>query len=115
MASAGARTARSIAYWQFDTTGVGIFSLINNTDALYPVVTRNPYPKVGTTNSAVRIGVVSAEGGHDDAGCRCRATRATTTSRGWSGPDASTVAIQQLNRLQNQQRLAAGRRARPAR
>ena len=27
---------RSIAYWQFDTTGVGVFSLINDTDALYP-------------------------------------------------------------------------------
>ena len=26
-----------IAYWQFDTTGVGNFTLINNTDALYPV------------------------------------------------------------------------------
>ena len=62
-ASAGARTARRIAYWQFDTTGVGIFSLINDTDTLYPVITRIPYPKVGTTNSAARIGVVSADGG----------------------------------------------------
>ena len=50
-----------IAYWQFDTTGVGIFSLINNTDTLYPVITRIPYPKAGTTNSAVRIGVVDVE------------------------------------------------------
>ena len=54
---------RSVAYWQFDSSGVGIFSLINNTDALYPVVTKIPYPKAGTTNSAARIGVVSAEGG----------------------------------------------------
>ena len=30
---------------------------------LYPTITQIPYPKVGTTNSAVRIGVVSAEGG----------------------------------------------------
>ena len=52
---------RHIAYWQFDTTGVGIFSLINNTDTLYPVITRIPYPKAGTTNSAVRIGVVDVE------------------------------------------------------
>jgi dipeptidyl-peptidase 4 len=49
-----------IAYWQFDSTGVGMFSLINNTDTLYPVITRIPYPKAGTTNSAVRIGVVPA-------------------------------------------------------
>src|SRR4051794_24712203 len=47
-----------IAFWQFDTTGVGIFSLVNDTDSLYPVVTRIPYPKAGTANSAVRIGVV---------------------------------------------------------
>ena len=52
-----------IAYWQFDTTGVGIFSLVNNTDTLYPVVTRIPYPKVGTTNSAVRAGVVDVKTG----------------------------------------------------
>jgi dipeptidyl-peptidase-4 len=54
---------RAIAYWQFDSSGVGIFSLINNTDSLYPVVTKIPYPKAGTTNSAARIGVVSADGG----------------------------------------------------
>ena len=41
------RTARAIAYWQFDCTGVGIFSLINNTDSLYPAITRIPYPKAG--------------------------------------------------------------------
>ena len=44
---------RSVAYCQFDSTGVGIFSLINNTDSLYPVITKIPYPKAGTTNSAV--------------------------------------------------------------
>jgi dipeptidyl-peptidase-4 len=89
-----------LAYWQFDTTGVGIFSLINNTDTLYPVVTRIPYPKVGTTNSAVRIGVGDV---------RTRTTRWLKTPGDprddylarveWV--DKSTVAIQQLNRLQN--------------
>ena len=59
---------RSVAYWQFDSSGVGIFSLINNTDALYPVVTKIPYPKAGTTNSAARVGVVSADGGTDHLG-----------------------------------------------
>src|SRR3954466_15238691 len=52
-----------IAFWQFDTTGVGTFSLINDTDTLYPVVTKIPYPKAGTTNSAARIGVVAVDGG----------------------------------------------------
>jgi len=48
-----------IAYWQFDTSGVKDFMINNNTDTLYPTVTRIPYPKVGETISAARIGVVS--------------------------------------------------------
>ena len=54
---------RHLAYWQFDTSGVRDFALINNTDALYPSITYIPYPKVGETVSAARIGVVSASGG----------------------------------------------------
>src|SRR5690606_19563421 len=95
---------RHIAFWQFDTTGVGIFSLINTTDTLYPVVTRIPYPKVGTMNSAVRIGVVDIGDGsirwmktpgdpRDDYLARLR----------WL--EDGTLAIQQLNRLQNRHDL----------
>jgi dipeptidyl-peptidase-4 len=95
---------RSIAYWQFDSTGVGMFSLINTTDALYPIITRIPYPKVGTTNSAVRIGVVSADGGDTRWMQTPGDPRNTYLARlGWV--DADTVAIQQLNRLQNQHDL----------
>ena len=54
---------RHIAYWQFDSDGVGTFNLINNTDSLYPELTPIPYPKVGTTNSACRVGVIPANGG----------------------------------------------------
>jgi len=68
---------RWIAYWQFDTSGVQDFSLLYNTGdqhhvvthipypqlGVYPLVQRFPYPKPGTTNSAVRVGVVSAGGG----------------------------------------------------
>lgn len=54
---------RSIAYWQFDASGVNNYLLVNTTDSLYPIITSIPYPKVGTTNSAVRVGVVSADGG----------------------------------------------------
>ncbi len=52
-----------IAYWDFDMAGVGTFFLINDTDSLYPHVIPIQYPKAGTTNSAVRVGVVSAGGG----------------------------------------------------
>jgi dipeptidyl-peptidase 4 len=90
-----------IAYWQFDTTGVGVFTLIDDTSAQYPTTTKFAYPKVGTTNSAVRVGVVAAAGG------------TTTWIRLPGDPrehyvarmewiDATTLGIQQLNRLQNQ-------------
>ena len=49
-----------IAFWQFDTTGVGNMTLIDDTSALYPATTTFAYPKPGTTNSAVRVGVVPA-------------------------------------------------------
>src|SRR5580693_4439970 len=69
--------ARRIAYWQFDTSGVGIFKLLYNLGAPkeivtgfpypgvggYPSVLNIPYPIPGTTNSAVRAGVVSVDGG----------------------------------------------------
>jgi dipeptidyl-peptidase-4 len=54
---------KHIAFWQFDTKGTRNFSLINNTDSLYPQVTTFPYPKAGEVNSAVRTGVVPAAGG----------------------------------------------------
>ena len=50
-----------IAYWQFDTEGVGTFYMINNTDDVYSRPIPLQYPKVGTTNSAVRAGVVDIE------------------------------------------------------
>ena len=53
----------SIAYWQLDTTGVREFPLVNNTDSLYPRINPIKYPKVGETNAACRVGVVSAAGG----------------------------------------------------
>ena len=98
---------RHIAYWQFDSTGVDIYTLIDDTSSLYPTITRYPYPKVGTTNSAVRIGVVGAGGGK---------TRWLQTpgdprnnylaSLEWI--DEETVAMQQLNRLQNRNDFLIG-------
>lgn len=92
---------RRIAYWQFDTRGVQNFTLINDTAALYPATTVFAYPKPGTTNSAARIGVVAAAGS------------VTTWMKAPGDPrnsylaslewiDASTVAMQQLNRLQTE-------------
>jgi dipeptidyl-peptidase-4 len=52
-----------IAYWRFDMTEVRTFTLINTTDSLYPFTIPIQYPKTGTPNSAVRAGIVSADGG----------------------------------------------------
>jgi dipeptidyl-peptidase-4 len=54
---------RRIAFWQLDASGVQDFDLIDDTDSLYSFVVPVQYPKAGTTNSAARVGVVSAEGG----------------------------------------------------
>jgi len=54
---------QSIAYWQLDATGVRDFLLYDVTDSLYAFTTPVQYPKAGQTNSAGRVGVVSAGGG----------------------------------------------------
>lgn len=51
----------SIAYWQLDTEGTPLFTMINNTDSLYPTLKQFPYPKVGETNASMRIGVLPAD------------------------------------------------------
>ena len=97
-----------IAYWQFDTTGVREFKLINNTDTLYPQITTFAYPKVGETNSACRVGVVKASGG------RTRWFRPNADPRNHYIPrmewakDSRHVLFQQLNRLQNTNQVIAG-------
>ncbi|HEY8413325.1 MAG TPA: DPP IV N-terminal domain-containing protein, partial [Pyrinomonadaceae bacterium] len=55
--------SKQIAYWQLNSEGVKEMKLINNTAELYPVITSFPYPKAGETNSAARVGVISADGG----------------------------------------------------
>ncbi len=54
---------RKISYYEFDQSNVPEFALINYTDQLYPVITKYKYPKPGQINSAVRLGVVGADGG----------------------------------------------------
>ena len=92
---------RSIAFWQFDASGVESFTLINDTDTLYPAVTRIPYPKAGTTNSAVRIGVVDVAEGTVRWMKTPGDPRSTyLTSLQWTA-DSRALLIQQMNRLQN--------------
>lgn len=94
-----------IAYWQSDTEGTGVFDIINNVDSIYPFVNHFPYPKAGTTNSAVKVGTVPVDGG-------------TTTWINIPGdprnnyiprmdfiPGTNELFIQQLNRQQNTNRV----------
>ena len=90
-----------IAYWQFDTSGIKLFTLLNNTATLYPETTLIPYPKAGTTNSAVRIGVVNASGGKTRWMNIPGDPRENYLFRmDWTSK-ANELVIGQLNRLQN--------------
>ena len=97
--------SESIAYWQVNTSEVQRFPLINNTDSLYPTVFWFPYPKVGQRNPLVRVGVVDIS------------TQATNwislpgdpreyyvPRMHWIG-DSGRLLIQQMNRLQNTNRV----------
>jgi len=100
--------SRLIAYWQFDSEGVGTFNLINNTDTLYPELTPIPYPKVGTTNSACRVGVITAAGG-DTVWFEPEGDPRQNyiPKMGW-GEDSDEIWLLQLNRLQNTVRMMIG-------
>ena len=92
---------KSIAFWQFDASGIEDFLLLNNTTGLYPSLTRIPYPKAGTTNAAVRVGVISAEGG-DIRWLQTPGDPRNTylVSVDWTA-DSKEIYLQHFNRLQN--------------
>jgi dipeptidyl-peptidase-4 len=52
-----------IAYYHFDERSVGIYSLLNAAP-LYPEIVLQKYPKAGTTNPQVKIGVANLATGH---------------------------------------------------
>jgi dipeptidyl-peptidase-4 len=95
----------SIAYWQFDQSGVGEYSLINDTDSPYPAVFRYRYPQPGGTNAAVRVGVVSAQGGPTQWIDVPGDPRNQYIPRmDWIG-DSDELILENLNRLQNTNRV----------
>ncbi len=100
--------SKTIAYWQSDTEGTGVFYLINNIDSLYSKPIPFPYPKVGTTNSAVKVGVVSATGGETKWIDIPGDPRNNYLARMDFIPNSNEVMIQQLNRLQNRNTVWIG-------
>ncbi len=96
---------KSIAYWQLDTSGVREFTMINNTDALYPRLIQFKYPKVGEKNSACRVGVVGVEGGATRWLEVPGDPRNHYVARMDWATGSEEIIIQQLNRLQNTNRV----------
>jgi dipeptidyl-peptidase 4 len=107
--------SRAIAFWQFNTAGVQIYTLIYDLGAprgeivtgfsypglgVYPQTLQYPYPLAGTQNSAVRVGVVGVAGGNvtwmQTAG---DPHNFYIPAMEWA--DASHVLLQHMNRLQN--------------
>jgi dipeptidyl-peptidase-4 len=114
-----------IAFWQFDTRGVDDYYLVDNIGGLYQQLTRFKYPKTGRPNPACRIGVVNTAdrpAPPQRAGPRYYPPDPDTITwldvpgdardhyiprMDWAG-NSKEVALQQLNRLQNTNRVLLG-------
>src|SRR5207237_1773557 len=56
---------RRIAFWRFDQAAIRPFYLVNQ-DSLYPTLVPVRYPKTGTPNSTVKIGVAEVANGRTE-------------------------------------------------
>jgi len=96
---------REIAYWQIDTEGVPEFTMIDNTARLYPRTIRFKYPMAGQRNPACRVGVVDIRDAKtrwlDVPGSR----RNHYIARMEWAAGSRHILLQQLNRLQNTNRV----------
>lgn len=90
-----------IAYWQVDTQDVPVFTMIDNVSELYPTLTEFPYPKVGETNSSMRIGVLPSSGGVTQwMQIPGNPQQHYLVRMEWAG-NSDELLIQQMNRAQN--------------
>jgi len=96
---------KTIAYWQSNTEGTGVFKIINNVDSIYSTVKNFPYPKVGTTNSSVRMGAVNVETADTKWFDIPGDPRNNYLARMDFIPNSNEIMVQQLNRLQNTNRV----------
>lgn len=90
-----------IVFWQFDTTDVKRFSMVNQTDGLYQKFTTFPYPKAGEKNSAARLGVIAANGGAVTWLKVPGDPREHYLPLAEWTPDGKAVLLHRFNRLQN--------------
>ena len=99
---------KRIAYWQIDAEGIGIFYMINNTDSNYSKIIPIQYPKVGEQNSAAKVGVVEIESRKTKWFDVSGDPRNNYLARMDWAVSSDEVIIQQLNRLQNENRVYIG-------
>lgn len=90
-----------IAYWQLDASGVRNYDLVDDIDSLYSFTVPVQYPKAGTTNSASRVGVVSADGGATRWLDVPGDPRNNYIARMDWASSSTELVLQHLNRLQN--------------
>ncbi|HKR21036.1 MAG TPA: DPP IV N-terminal domain-containing protein, partial [Pyrinomonadaceae bacterium] len=100
--------SKQIAYWQLNSEGVKEMTMIDNTSGLYPVTITFPYPKAGETNSAARVGVISANGGATKWFEVPGDARNNYLPRMEWAANSDEVVIQQLNRRQDTNLLMLG-------
>ena len=97
-----------IAFWQSDTEGTGTFYMMNNLDSNYSTPIPLPYPKAGTTNSAVKTGVVNLKNKQISWFNIPGDPRNNYLPRMEFIPGSNKVLIQQMNRLQNTNKVWIG-------
>ena len=100
--------SKHIAYWQLNTDGIGTFYMINNLDSLYPKLIPLSYPKAGTINPAARIGVIPSTGGETVWMKTEGDPRDNYLVRLDFAASPDELIIQQLNRLQNENKVMLG-------
>jgi putative heme-binding domain-containing protein len=91
-----------ILFWQFDTSLVPEFHMVDNVVGKTPKVTTFAYPKVGDTNSATRLGIVPITGGAVTWLSLPGDPRQHYLPHAAWSPDGAQVLVQQFNRAQTQ-------------
>jgi dipeptidyl-peptidase-4 len=96
---------KKIAFWQLDTNGSKDFTMINNTDELYPTITTFPYPKVGETNALAKVGIIDTNSNKIIWSQLPNNSRNMYIPRmNWSG-NSKEILIQHVNRKQDTNHL----------
>jgi len=100
--------SKNIAYWQLDASGVGEFFMINNTDSIYSKIIPVQYPKVGTTNSSSKVGVVTIADAKTIWINVPGDSRSNYIARMDWAANSEEVVLQHLNRKQNRNEVMLG-------